>query len=263
MLRWLCTKPGTPRALGQLAQFGDAGRTGSGNSVAEVPFHARCETLRAGVAFRDCTKAGTPIKGILHFAAHKAVERACPPAMYVQQRGRPGTLLQVASAFDVRNVVFSSSCTVYGEPEVVPVDESTPFQEAESPYGWTKQACERVLKDHATHVAHRVALLRYQPHRGAPKRPPGRIALGRAEQPDSLPHPGRGGNPWRPNRVWWGLPDPGWHVHSRLPACDGFGRGACRSPAMVFRPNRPRPCRAVVQPWHGTRRVRPGGHSGL
>ena len=48
---------------------------------------------------------------------------------------------------------------MYGEPESVPVDESTPFQDAESPYGWTKQACERVLTDHATtHPDHRVAV---------------------------------------------------------------------------------------------------------
>lgn len=132
----------------------------------EVPFHAidvrdasALESL-----FRDFAKAGTPIQGILHFAAHKAVgESVAHPAMYASNNvGGLGTLLQAAGAHDVRNVVFSSSCTVYGEPEQVPVDESTPFQEAESPYGWTKQASERILRDHAaTHNAHRVALLRY------------------------------------------------------------------------------------------------------
>lgn len=132
----------------------------------EVPFHAidvrdasALESL-----FRDFAKAGTPIQGILHFAAHKAVgESVAHPAMYASNNvGGLGTLLQAADAHDVRNVVFSSSCTVYGEPEQVPVDESTPFQEAESPYGWTKQASERILQDHAaTHNAHRVALLRY------------------------------------------------------------------------------------------------------
>ena len=102
--------------------------------------------------------------GVLHFAAHKAVgESMAKPAMYAANNvGGLGVLLEVASAHDVDNIVFSSSCTVYGEPEDMPVAESAPFQRAESPYGWTKQACERVLEDHAAACgeAH-VALLRY------------------------------------------------------------------------------------------------------
>jgi UDP-glucose 4-epimerase len=114
--------------------------------------------------FAEMRQSGTPVEGILHFAAHKAVgESVAHPAKYASNNvGGLGTLLEVADEFDVRNVVFSSSCTVYGEPDAVPVNESAPFQEAESPYGWTKQASERVLTDHAaTHPKHRVALLRY------------------------------------------------------------------------------------------------------
>ena len=102
--------------------------------------------------------------GVLHFAAHKAVgESMAKPAMYAANNvGGLGVLLEVASAHDVDNIVFSSSCTVYGEPEDMPVAESAPFQRAESPYGWTKQACERVLEDHAAACgAAHVALLRY------------------------------------------------------------------------------------------------------
>ena len=102
--------------------------------------------------------------GVLHFAAHKAVgESMAKPAMYAANNvGGLGVLLEVASAHDVDNIVFSSSCTVYGEPEDPPVAESAPFQRAESPYGWTKQACERVLEDHAAaRGAAHVALLRY------------------------------------------------------------------------------------------------------
>ena len=102
--------------------------------------------------------------GVLHFAAHKAVgESMAKPAMYAANNvGGLGVLLEVASAHDVDNIVFSSSCTVYGEPEDMPVAESAPFQRAESPYGWTKQACERVLEDHAAaRGAAHVALLRY------------------------------------------------------------------------------------------------------
>ena len=102
--------------------------------------------------------------GVLHFAAHKAVgESMAKPAMYAANNvGGLGVLLEVAGAHDVDNIVFSSSCTVYGEPEDMPVAESAPFQRAESPYGWTKQACERVLEDHAAaRGAAHVALLRY------------------------------------------------------------------------------------------------------
>ena len=102
--------------------------------------------------------------GVLHFAAHKAVgESMAKPAMYAANNvGGLGVLLEVASAHEVDNIVFSSSCTVYGEPEDMPVAESAPFQRAESPYGWTKQACERVLEDHAAaNGASHVALLRY------------------------------------------------------------------------------------------------------
>lgn len=131
-----------------------------------VPFYELDVKDREGLSelFTSLKEAGTPLDGILHFAAHKAVgESVAKPAMYASNNvGGLGTLLEVADAHNVRNIVFSSSCTVYGEPENVPVDESAPFQPAESPYGWTKQASERVLTDHAaTHQKHRVALLRY------------------------------------------------------------------------------------------------------
>ena len=131
-----------------------------------LPFHEvdvrDAEGLRR--VFEHHANLGQPIAGILHFAAHKAVgESVQQPARYAANNvGGLGTLLDVADSFNIRNVVFSSSCTVYGEPESVPVDESTPFQPAESPYGWTKQACERVLTDHAANnPEHRIALLRY------------------------------------------------------------------------------------------------------
>ena len=131
-----------------------------------VPFYELDVRDREGLSelFTSLEQMGTPLQGILHFAAHKAVgESVAKPAMYASNNvGGLGTLLEVADAHNVRNIVFSSSCTVYGEPENVPVDESAPFQPAESPYGWTKQASERVLTDHAaTHQKHRVALLRY------------------------------------------------------------------------------------------------------
>jgi UDP-glucose 4-epimerase len=60
----------------------------------------------------------------------------------------------------VNDLIFSSSCTVYGQPDSIPVDETAPFKRAESPYGATKQMCERILEDAAT-VGFRVISLRY------------------------------------------------------------------------------------------------------
>ena len=48
--------------------------------------------------------------------------------------------------YTVNNIIFSSSCTVYGNPDILPVNESTCFKTAESPYGETKQKCEEILK---------------------------------------------------------------------------------------------------------------------
>jgi UDP-glucose 4-epimerase len=56
-------------------------------------------------------------------------------------------LLQVMQEHGVRDFIFSSSCTVYGQPDKIPVDEQAPFKRAESPYGATKQVCERILED--------------------------------------------------------------------------------------------------------------------
>lgn len=86
---------------------------------------------------------------VMHFAAFKAVgESVQLPLMYYQNN--INSLLAVLEAMkrnEVKNIIFSSSCTVYGEPDSIPVDESTPFKKAESPYGATKQMCERILED--------------------------------------------------------------------------------------------------------------------
>ena len=88
--------------------------------------------------------------GIIHFAAYKAVgESVDEPLMYYDNNLR-GLLvcLSLAEKFGVKNFLFSSSCTVYGEPENSPVvTEESPVLEASSPYGATKQMCERILSD--------------------------------------------------------------------------------------------------------------------
>lgn len=103
-----------------------------------------------------------PISCVLHFAAYKSVgESVREPLMYYENNlGSLTTLLKVMKTNGVRDIIFSSSCTVYGQPDVIPVNESAPFKRAESPYGATKQMSERILED-AYPTGFRVISLRY------------------------------------------------------------------------------------------------------
>lgn len=100
-------------------------------------------------ALRGVFEAEKDINGVIHFAAFKAVgESVAKPLAYFQNNvGSLLTLLQVMKEFDVENLVFSSSCTVYGIPDALPVTEATPTKPASSPYGRTKQICEDVVHD--------------------------------------------------------------------------------------------------------------------
>ena len=121
---------------------------------AEVPFYeVDCrDTDGLFDVFRIEKEKGHVIKGVIHFAALKSVGESVENPELYKDNNILGTerLVEVMRAFDVENLVFSSSCTVYGEPEVVPVDENAPFLEAESPYGFTKQACERLIVNQLT-----------------------------------------------------------------------------------------------------------------
>ena len=89
------------------------------------------------------------IKSVLHFAAYKSVNESVQnPLLYYQNNlGSLLNLLQVMKEYSAEYLVFSSSCTVYGQPDEIPVTEETPFKNAESVYGATKQMCERILED--------------------------------------------------------------------------------------------------------------------
>src|SRR5476651_1460874 len=103
------------------------------------------------------------ISGIIHFAAFKAVgESVKLPLKYY--RNNFYSLLNVLNAWEGRpvNFVFSSSCTVYGQPDILPVTEDAPVKPAESPYGNTKQIAEEMLKDMiAAGSSYKVTSLRY------------------------------------------------------------------------------------------------------
>lgn len=89
------------------------------------------------------------IKGIINFAASKAVgESVQKPILYYRNNlNTLMNLLDLMTPNDVKGIVFSSSCTVYGEPDVNPVTEESPIKPATSPYGNTKQISEEIITD--------------------------------------------------------------------------------------------------------------------
>ena len=111
-----------------------------------VPFErVDCDDRQALAGVFDRYRFGA----VIHFAASKAVgESVEKPLLYYRNN-----ILSLLNVLDlmrekgVRNLVFSSSCTVYGQPEALPVTEQTPRQPATSPYGNTKQICEDILRD--------------------------------------------------------------------------------------------------------------------
>jgi UDP-glucose 4-epimerase len=103
------------------------------------------------------------LKGIIHFAAFKAVgESVNDPLKYYRNNiGSLVNILENMKVHQIDNLVFSSSCTVYGQPEVLPVKEESPILKAMSPYGNTKQISEEVITDTSKVTNVRAILLRY------------------------------------------------------------------------------------------------------
>lgn len=103
------------------------------------------------------------INAVIHFAASKAVGESVEfPLQYY--RNNISSLVNVLQGMinnNIRDIVFSSSCTVYGQPELLPVNEQSPVQKAVSPYGNTKQICEEIITDTAQSTNLRGILLRY------------------------------------------------------------------------------------------------------
>jgi len=99
--------------------------------------------------FLDFVFEKEKIESVIHFAAYKSVnESVVNPLLYYQNNiGSMVSLLSTMEKHGVTELIFSSSCTVYGQPDQAVVDETAPFKKAESPYGATKQMCERILED--------------------------------------------------------------------------------------------------------------------
>ncbi len=89
------------------------------------------------------------IKGIINFAASKAVNESVKKPLLYYRNNLVGllNLLELMPEFGVEGIVFSSSCTVYGEPDNNPIDETAPIKPATSPYGNTKQISEEIITD--------------------------------------------------------------------------------------------------------------------
>lgn len=126
-----------------------------------------------------------PLHGVIHFAAHKSVGVSVrqPREYYDNNVGSLLALLWVLERAPVPALVFSSSCTVYGQPEQLPVSEQSPIRLAASPYGRTKQICEDLLQDVvASGSPLRAVSLRYFNPIGAhPSGKIGELPLGKPE----------------------------------------------------------------------------------
>lgn len=126
----------------------------------------RPEWVNVDLADRAATEAflaDRQFDGIIHFAAHKAVGESVaePIAYYRNNIDSLLNLLDYQRAHPQCGLIFSSSCTVYGQADSLPIPETAPIKPAESPYGNTKQVGEEVLRDAVRAFGLKVIALRY------------------------------------------------------------------------------------------------------
>lgn len=119
--------------------------------------------LREKTSVAEFFKNNEDIEGVIHFAASKAVgESVENPLLYYENNLNTLIfLLQECVKRRIDNFIFSSSCTVYGEPDSLPITESAPVKEATSPYGNTKQISEEILRDTCAVSKLKTIALRY------------------------------------------------------------------------------------------------------
>lgn len=136
-------------------------------------------------SLKDFFLNNNDISAIIHFAASKAVgESVENPLKYYQNNlGSLMNILENMEEFSVPNLVFSSSCTVYGQAEKLPVTEDTPILPAASPYGNTKQIAEEIIKDNsvASTFIKAIALRYFNPIGAHPSALIGELPLGTPE----------------------------------------------------------------------------------
>ena len=108
-------------------------------------------------------KSNKDIEAVIHFAAFKAVGESVqkPLEYYRNNLGSLINLLGSMNSIGLQNLVFSSSCTVYGQPDELPVTEKAPVKKPESPYGNTKRICEEIIEDTVKTGSVKAISLRY------------------------------------------------------------------------------------------------------
>lgn len=114
----------------------------------------------------DFFKRHSDVTGVIHFAAYKAVGESVEKPLYYYRNNLVSlmNILESMQENNIRNIVFSSSCTVYGQPDELPVSEKAPIKKAESPYGNTKQISEEILQDYIkVSDVHAIALRYFNP----------------------------------------------------------------------------------------------------
>lgn len=119
--------------------------------------------LNAPMGLESFFDGQAPFDGVIHFAALKAVGESVKYPLRYYHNNVTGliNLLEMMNRFGVNALVFSSSCTVYGSPEKIPVDETAPMQPAMSPYGNTKRICEEIMADQVSAGLLKGIALRY------------------------------------------------------------------------------------------------------
>jgi UDP-glucose 4-epimerase len=112
---------------------------------------------------KDFFNVTSNLAGVIHFAAFKAVGESVeqPLKYYHNNLFSLINLLKYMNASGILNLVFSSSCTVYGQPDTLPVNEDAPFKKAFSPYGHTKQICEEIIENTIIANDLKAIILRY------------------------------------------------------------------------------------------------------
>lgn len=129
-------------------------------------------------AIYECIFEQFDIQAVIHFAAFKAVGESVekPLEYYRNNVGGLITLLEAMRKNEITNIVFSSSCTVYGEPDIIPASEESAIKPAISPYGATKQMGETILRD--MHWCHTQCLRYFNPIGAHPSGLIGELPIG-------------------------------------------------------------------------------------
>lgn len=134
-------------------------------TITGKPFHFIQADIRHKEALNSVFSTHTNIEAVIHFAAYKAVGESVqkPLAYYENNIGGTINLVEAMQQHGVDRLVFSSSCTVYGDvaSHELPITESSPVVKATSPYGNTKKICEEILQDVAKVSPTKIVSLRY------------------------------------------------------------------------------------------------------